>query len=166
MQAAKRGDRVSLVVNKRAYFFQTNGGINLSDQHDNEIIPDTATDEHLAQINFDIEAGHLTLGTPDRKAEVPDRDSDLGAILARGRDKIDEWMYSVRMDKTIKSGDKVTLIEKIVALEKLGKNRKTVLKSAEYNLRTIGGVSPVTETEQEKLEIKLISGTEETKTDE
>lgn len=166
MQEAKRGDRVTLLVKVRAFFFQTVGGISLSEENNNAIIPDTATDEHLKQINTAIQNGHLTLGTPERSAEMPDKDSDIKAALDSGRNKIDSWMYDIRMDKSVKASEKIHLIEKIVEFEKLGKNRKSVIKSAEMNLRTIGGVSPVTETEQEKIEIKVTSGTEEPKTDE
>ena len=67
MKEVKRGDRVSLVKTRRAYFFQTVGGISLSaDLEDSAIIPETATDGHLKQINLAIDNGHLVMGDPSR----------------------------------------------------------------------------------------------------
>lgn len=161
MQEAKRGDRVSLILAKRAYFFQTVGGISLNEQNSSAVIPDSATDEHLKQINMAIGNEHLVLGAAEIKANMPDRDSDIQNTLKLGTNKIKDWIYGIRVDKGVKQSDKVAVLEKTALLEKSGKNRKAVIDAVELSLRLIGGVSPVSETEQEKVEIKLTSGTEE-----
>lgn len=155
---AKRGDRVSLILTRRVFFFQTEGGITLSEDNSSTVIPDSATDEHLTQINLAISNGHLVLGVAERKADMPDRDSDIKNILLLGRNKIDEWLYNIRSDKTVKTSEKVSCIEKLIEFERVGKNRKSVMVSADRTLKTIGGISQVTESDQEKLEIKLTSG--------
>ena len=160
----KRGDRVSLNTKNRLYYFQGGeGGINLTvDENEMAIIPETATDKHLDQINFAIRAGHLVLGWPSEKVKVIDIDTDIQNLLNLGRNKVDEWIYGLRDNKSIKNSEKVTKIEKLMALEKSGKNRKSVIKIAENALGFIGGISPVEDTEQEKVEIKLTSGNNET----
>ena len=161
MQEAKRGDRVSLILAKRSYFFQTVGGISLNEENNSAIIPDSATDEHLRQINMAIGNEHLVLGVPERKADMPDRDSDIQNTLKLGTNKIKDWIYNIRVDKSVRQAEKVAVLEKTSMLEKSGKNRKAVIEAVDLSLRIMGGVSPVSETEQEKVEIKLTSGTEE-----
>ena len=162
MQEVKRGDRVSLNLARRIYFFQTVGGISLnSDGQTSAIIPDTATDEHLKQINNAIGNEHLVLGQPEIKVEIPERKSDVAEILKLGRNKISEWTDKIRGDRKVPSSEKIRVIEQLIELEKAGKNRVGVLKDAESTLKYIGGISAVVETEKEKLEIKLTSGTEE-----
>jgi hypothetical protein len=156
----KRGDRISLNTKKRLYYFQDgDGGINLSvDGAQVAIIPESATDMHLAQINHAIKAEQLLIGWPENTVEMPEKDSDLLNLLSGGRNKVDEWIYALKDDKFVKANVKVYKIEKLVEFEKAGKNRKSVLNVAENVLRSIGGISPVEETEQEKIEIKLTSG--------
>ncbi|MCX6658800.1 MAG: hypothetical protein NTX81_00255 [Candidatus Bathyarchaeota archaeon] len=162
MQSVKKGDRVSLNVAKRIYFFQTLGGISLNaDDQVSTIIPETATEEHLKQIAVALNNEHLTIGQPERTAEMPDRKSDILAILLQGRNKITEWIANIKEDKKIPSKERVKAIETLVALETEGKNRKSVIVAAENALKFIGGISMVVETEKEKLEIKLTSGTDE-----
>lgn len=162
MQEVKRGDRVSLNVLRRIYFFQTVGGISLNaDTQVSAIIPDTATDEHLKQISTAIDNEHLVLGQPEVRADVPEKKSDLSEILLMGRTKISEWTDKIRADKKMPSTEKIKVIENLIELEKAGKNRVGVIKDAENTLKYIGGISAVVETEKEKLEIKLTSGTEE-----
>lgn len=165
MQLVKQGDRVSLNKSKRLYYFQGEGGINLRiETEEMAIIPPTITAEQLVQINNAIKAEQLIPGWPEeKKVEVPDKDSDLKALLESGRDKIDDWISRLKDDKTIKSAIKVSKIEKIVEFEKAGKNRRSVISSAERALSKIGGISPVTETDHEKVEIKIGSGDEEPK---
>jgi hypothetical protein len=162
MKEAKRGDRVSLNSQKRLYYFQTNGGITLiAEKEEMAIIPQTATDDHLKQINHALKAGQLVLGWPEKKLEMPDKDSDIKSMLEAGRNKIDDWLVDLREDKSIKNVVKIEKLEKIIEFEKFGKNRKSVLKLAETILNKIGGVSPVIESDQQKLEIKLTSGTQD-----
>lgn len=160
MQEAKRGDRVSLNTSQRLFYFQDGvGGINLaSGGAEVAIIPENASDHQLAQINHAIKSNQLILGWPEKSVEVSDRESDMKVLLEGGRNKIEEWMYTVRDYKKIPQHTKVTKIEKLVSLEKAGKNRKSVLKTAELVLGYIGGISSVEEEEQEKVEIKLTSG--------
>lgn len=156
---AKRGDRVSLNTARRIFFFQTVGGVSLnSETQISDLIPDTATDEHLKQINYALGNEHLILGQPATKAEMPDKKSDIVSILALGRNKIADWVGKIRSDSKIPSSERMTVIETLIELEKAGKNRKSVIQDAESALKYIGGISEVVETEKEKLEIKLTSG--------
>lgn len=163
MQEAKAGDRVSLNTEKRLFFFQGDGGLSLTaDINESGVIPKSISEGQLKQINIAISNGHIKLGDVVKKIEVPDKDSDIKAILVSGRNKIEEWMRDLRDDKTKTNAIKFSTIEKIIEFEKLGKNRKSVITVAEGILSAIGGVSRVEETEQEKLEIKLTAGEEET----
>ena len=92
---------------------------------------------------------------------MPDRDSDIQNTLKLGTNKIKDWIYNIRVDKSVRQAEKVAVLEKTSMLEKSGKNRKAVIEAVDLSLRIMGGVSPVSETEQEKVEIKLTSGTEE-----
>ena len=159
----KRGDRVSLNLEKRLYYFQDGeGGINLSvGDREMDIIPEAATEHQLAQINHAIKAEHLVVGWMDKKVEMLDKDSDIENLLISGRNKVDAWMYTLRDDKMLKHSTKVSKIERLMLLEKAGKNRKSVLQCAENILNYLGGVSSVEETEQDKIEIKLTSGNDE-----
>jgi len=159
----KRGDRVSLNTSKRLYYFQEGErGINLSsDSNLVAIIPQTATEYHLAQIDHDLKSEHLVLGWPEKHVEELDKDSDLQGLLDGGRTKIDNWIHDLKDDKNTKTADKVAKIERILELEKAGKNRISVIRIAENVLNAIGGISKVEETDQSKIEIKLTSGTEE-----
>jgi len=160
--SVKRGDRVSLNIDKRLYYFQEGeGGINLSAENRMAVIPENATDHQLDQINHAIKVEHLSIGWPEDKVEVLDKDSDIQNLLNGGRNKVDEWMYALKDEKNVKSSYKIAKIEKLVELEKLGKNRKSILKIAENILNSIGGISSVEETEQAKVEIKLTSGNNE-----
>jgi hypothetical protein len=163
MEEVKHGDRVCLNVSKRLYYFQSEGGINLTENESIAVIPDTATDEHLKQINHALKLGHLTTSWPEEKIVVPDKDGDLKIILESGRNKINDWVWTLRDDKNISREVKIAKIEKIIEFEKAGKNRKSVLLAAEKSLEYIGGVSRVVDSDQEKVEIKLTSGTEEPK---
>ena len=156
---AKRGDRVSLNTNRRIFFFQTEGGISLnSETQVSDLIPDTATDEHLQQINFALGNEHLILGQPVTSVEMPDKKSDIAAIVLLGRNKIAEWVGKIRSDRKVPSSERIKVIETLIELERAGKNRKSVIQDAENALKYIGGISEVVETEKEKLEIKLTSG--------
>jgi hypothetical protein len=157
----KRGDRVSLNTLRRIFFFQTAGGISLnSDSQPSAIIPDTATDEHIRQITTAVDNGHLSIGHPEVRAQMPDRKSDIQEIIKLGRNKVAEWVGKMRSDKSISSAEKIRVIEELIELEKASKNRVSVITDAEAALRYIGGISSVVETGKEKLEIKLTSGTE------
>lgn len=158
MQEAKRGDRVSINPQKRAYFFQTPGGINLiAGGEETAVIPQSATEEHLGQINIAISNNHILFGwAAEAKIEIPDGDIDFKTMFSgAGRNKIDNWIHAVRNDKNIKNHVKIDKINKLIEFEKADKNRKSVIKVAENALNFIGGVSPVIEAEQEKIEIKL-----------
>jgi hypothetical protein len=139
------------------------GGIRLvADQEEMAIIPESATDDHLKQINMDLKTGYLVLGWPeDKKVEVPERDSDLKALLEAGRNKVDDWIYSLKIDKTIRSIVKTEKLEKLIEFERAGKNRKSVITTAENALKNIGGISKVEETDKDVVEIKLTSGNTE-----
>ena len=162
MQEAKRGDRVSLNTSKRLYYFQGEGGILLRHgETEMAIIPDTVTDAQLQQINHAIKHDQLTMGWPEKRVDMPDRDSDIKTLLDGGRNKISLWIDNLVSDKTVKSGVKTTTLEKLIKFERDGKNRVSVIALSEKALSTIGGVSLVEETEQQKLEIKLTSGSDE-----
>jgi len=161
MPEAKRGDRVSLNTALRLFYFQE-GGINLIEGNtEAAVIPESITDHQLAQINHAIRNGQLTIGWPEKTVEVADRESDFKAILENGRNKVEEWMYTLRDDKKIRKQVKIEQIEKLISLEKLGKNRKSIVSVGEKILSYIGGVSPVEDGDQEKIEIKLTSGNSE-----
>jgi hypothetical protein len=163
MAGVKRGDRVSLNTMKRSFLFQDGeGGLNLIAGHsETGIIPANATDQHLEQINNAIRAEQLSVGWAEARTEILDRDSDIKSVIDGGRNKIEKWMYDVRDNKGIQKETKVLMIEKAVLFEKAGKNRSSVLASAEHVLKFLGGVSPVEDGEQEKIEIKLTSGNED-----
>lgn len=161
MQEAKIGDRVSLNTAKRIYYFQGEGGISLSvDEKISDIIPKSISDAQLQQINMAIKNEHLVIGHPETKVELPDRDSDIKKMLELGREKISDWMYNLKDDKTKTNPVKFAIIEKIIEFEKSGKNRMSLIKRAETILSSIGGVSKVEESDTEVVEIKLTSGVE------
>jgi len=163
MQEAKRGDRVSLNTALRLFYFQEGpGGITLIEgSKEVDVIPNDASDHQLAQINHAIKNGQLVIGWAEKTAEVAERDSDILSLLEGGRNKVEEWMYTIRDDKNIKKSTKTAQIEKVISFEKASKNRKSVITTAENILNYIGGVSPVEDSEQEKIEIKLTSGNSE-----
>lgn len=162
LMQANKGDRVSLVVSKSPFFFQGIGGLNLGAEGiESAVIPNTVTDEMLRQINMAIDVGHIIIGNPETKVELPDRDSDVKKILELSRSKIDAWVTKLIFDKSVSKELKISLMEKLVEFERAGKNRKSIIIPTENAMKRIGGVSPVTETEHEKIEIKLTSGTEE-----
>lgn len=155
MQEAKIGDRVSLNVNKRCYFLQTEGGIVLnSDTETSAVIPKTATELHLAQINTALRNGHLAMGRIETVHEDPSEGVNFEDVVQMGRVKISNWVYELRMSK-LSSALKVARLEKLASLEKSGKNRTSVLKSIDDALNYICGISRVIESDQEKVEIKL-----------
>ena len=157
---AKIGDRVSIDPNKRAYFFQTEGGISLSadSESDNAIIPKTVSEEQLKQINMAIRAGHLFIGRNEKSANFPDTDAEIRLILEQGRNKITTWIGELQDDKKIKSTLKIGRLEKVIQFERAGKNRASVIENAENALSYIGGASSVEEGEQEKVVIKIVPG--------
>ena len=161
---AKRGDRVSLNTIKRPFYFQDGEfGLHLcAGKQEDTVIPEQATDFQLAQINYDIRNESLVLGRAEKKADVPDRDGDLLKILELGRNKISEWMTTLRDDKKVRHETKVRNFEKVISFEKSGKNRKSVIDAAEAALSYIGGVSSVEEeTDKQPVEITLTSGNSE-----
>ena len=161
---AKRGDKVSLNTGKRAYYFQDGEhGLYLAiGKCETAVISDKISEYQLSQINHDLQAEHLTIGWPEKPAvEQNTKEGELEAVLLLGRNKINDWMYALRDDKKAKAEVKTSQIEKLIVLEKAGKNRKSVLDAAEAILSFMGGVSPVEETEKQKVEIKLTSGNSE-----
>lgn len=161
MGSAKRGDRVNLNKARRLYFFQGKEGIDLRvGSQENIIIPEITTDDMLSRINRAIDIGDLVLGLPpDKKVIVPE-DKFAGDILQNGRKKIEDYLYGLRKNKVIKSVDKIEYLEKLLELEKSGKNKQgipriSVIKKIEFALSEIGGVSPVTEEQGEKVEINF-----------
>lgn len=164
MHEAKRGDRVSLNVQKRSYFFQDGeGGINLSEgSKPVDVIPANASDFHLAQINRGLKTEQLLPGWPETKAEeVTDSDEDIKALLPLGRSKIEKWAKDLAADKSVKRDVKNHKLETLLEMEKKAKNRAGVILVLEQQLRYIGGVSRVEEEAQEKVVIKLTTGDEE-----
>lgn len=156
MAIAKRGDLVSLVTTKRLFFFQTEGGISLNAENNSSAtIPETATDEHLKQINTALSNGHLVLGDVFIKANVPERDSDIATILSGGRNGVDKWVDEIMRDKSIRNEERSSILEKALAMETAGKNRKSVTRVIERRLKNIAGISQVTESDQQKIEIQL-----------
>ena len=161
MTEAKHGDRVSINGSKRNYFFQTEGGISLAaGTSDTTLIPKTASDLHLKQINNAIRRDELRLGRIEQVIDVPDRDSDLKKISNMKASKLIEWLLSLREDKTKRDVEKSETLEKLLDLEKSGPNRKDVIKRIESSLRYIAGISRVEDSEQTKVEIKLTNNNE------
>ena len=163
MLFAKRGDKVTLNTNQKLFFFQEGlTGITLREgSQEMAVIPEGATEYQLDQINHAIKNGHLFLGHVEKPGEAMDRDSDIKALLEFGRNKVEDWIYRLKQDKSIPSELKIIQIEKLIEFEKVGKNRKSLISRAETFLGAIGGVSSVEDTDQEKLEIKLTSGSGE-----
>ena len=164
MQEVKRGDRVSLNVMKRSYFFQDgDGGINLSEgTKEMDVIPQNASDFHLAQLNRAIKTEQLLPGWPETKVEkVTDNDDDLKDIIILGRNKIEKWAKDLVADKSVKMSVKNNKLDTLLIMEKADKNRAGVVLVLEQQLRYIGGISKVEEEIQEKVVIKLTSGNEE-----
>lgn len=164
MDEVKRGDRVSLNILKRSYFFQDgDGGINLAEGvNEMAVIPQNATEYHLAQINHDIRSGSLIVGWPETKAETTtDNDQDIKDLIILGKNKIEKWVKDLVADKGVASKFKSYKLDTLLAMEKAGKNRVSVTIMIEQQLRYIGGISRIEEGEQEKVVIKLTSGNEE-----
>jgi hypothetical protein len=161
----KVGDKVSLNLRKRLFFFQGENGINLNENNTSATIPETMDERGLAQINRSLVLGELIIGSiPEIPVIVP-KDDDLIILMNKGKNAIDDFVYNLREDKIIKSEKKIEKFERMLELEKSNKNRKSVIAKIEFALSKIGGASRVIETDQEKIEIKLTSGTEEETTE-
>ena len=161
----KAGDKVSLNLRKRLFFFQGENGINLNENNTSATIPDTIDERGLAQINRSIVIGHLITGSIPEVPVVIPKDDDLIILMNKGKNAIDEFVYNLREDKVVKSEKKIEKFEKMLELEKSNKNRKSVIAKIEFALSKIGGASKVVETDQGKIEIKLTRGTEEESTE-
>ncbi len=161
MGSVKRGDRVNLNKIRRLYFFQGKEGINLRvGSQENAIIPETITDDMLKKINLAIGVGDLVLGLPPEKKVVVPEDKFAGDLLQNGRKKIEDYLFGLRRNKTIKGADKIEYLEKLLELEKAGKNKQntpriSVIKKIEFALSEIGGVSPITEEQGEEVKISF-----------
>ncbi len=167
MELVKKGDRVSLNITKRRVYIQGKDGINLTmGGNKSEIIPESISEDLLKKINFGIKFEYLVKGwPPGEKIDIPE-DENIGDILQRGRNKIKDFLYELKNDKTLSSGKKITKMEKLLELEKAGKNqsgksRISVTEEIEKTLSAIAGISSVVEEKMEKVEIKLTKGTEE-----
>ena len=167
MELVKKGDRVSLNIVKRRVYMQGEGGINLTmGGNKSEIIPDSISEELLKKINFAIKFEYLVKGwTPGEKVDIPE-DKDIGDILQKGRNKIKDFLYELKNDTTLSSEKKITKMEKLLELEKAGKNqsetpRVSVTEEIEKTLSSMAGISKVTEEKEEKIEIQLTKGTKE-----
>ena len=161
MGSAKRGDRVNLNTEKRLYFFQGKEGINLRvGSQENAVIPEIIADNMLAMINRAINRGEMVIGLPpEKKVNIPE-DKFAGDLLQNGRKKIEDYLYGLRKNKTIKNIDKIAYLEKILELEKSGKNKQgvprvSVISKIEFALSEIGGVSPITEEVGEEVKISF-----------
>jgi len=170
MELVKRGDRVSLNIRKRLYYFQGARGINLKvDGEESTIIPEDIDDKNLQRINYSIRLEQLISGGTPEKTKPSPKDDKLGEALYQGRNKIEDVVYGIRMDKSIKDEEKITKLEKLLKLEqegknKAGKSRVSVITKIEYALSKIAGISPVVSEEgEEKIEISFTKGTEENK---
>lgn len=167
MELAKRGDRVSINSRKRSYFFQGASGINLvAGQNEMGIIPDSISDDNLNRINISLRMNHLRLGWPEgKKTEIP-KDETIGDILQQGRNKIEDFLYALWKNKSLKSTEKIAKVEKLLELEKAGKNksgqpRVSVVSKIEYTLSNIAGVSPVQEGKKDEIKISITKGVKE-----
>ncbi len=169
MELVKKGDRVSLNVSKRRVYMQGEGGINLTmGGNKSEIIPDSISEELLKKIDFAIKFEYLIKGwPPGEKVDIPE-DKNIGDILQKGRNKIKDFLYELKNNNTLSNENKITKIEKLLELEKAGKNqvgksRISVTDEIEKTLSAIAGISPVVEEKGEQVEIQLTKGTEEKK---
>lgn len=157
MLEAKRGDRVSLNLSKRSYYFQDGEfGLHLAmGGEDTAVINQKVTDEQLLQINHSVKLEQLIIGVAEKRAVVAVTDDEVKKVLELGRNKINDWLFNVRDDKKIKHEAKVAQIEKVISLEKEGKKRSSILDEAERILSFLGGVSPVQEDEKEKTKVEI-----------
>jgi hypothetical protein len=161
--SVKIGDRVSLNTFKRLYFFQGEGGLNLGvESREVDVIPKKITEAQLKQIDMAVKAGDLILGWPEEKTKIPERESDLKELIkSLNINKMMDWVRDIRDNPNMASDIKIDKLESILDLEKKGRNNLGLIKVIERCLNSIGGISSVTEVVQEKVEIKLSSGTDE-----
>ncbi len=163
MELVKRGDRVSLNTRKRIIYTQGDGGINLTMSGNKTIIiPESISDNFLGKINVGVQLGYLVRGWPPGEKIVIPEDDNFDDILKKGRNKIKDFIYEIKINKGLNNEKKITKLEKLLKLEKEGKNRVSVTSEIERTLSTIAGISHIVEEEKkEKIEIKLVKGTEE-----
>ena len=158
---AKRGDRVHINPMKRLYFFQEGeGGIRLSvGGEEMVLIPKDATDQHLAQINAAIRAGHLGIGWANVRLEnLTEDDTDIKEVLKLGRKRIGKWLETLISDRTIDDSVKIKKLESLLSMEKAGRKRPDVIRITERQFKYVGGVTEVEDSDQEKIVINLTTG--------
>jgi len=153
----KRGTRISLNKQKRAFYFQGPDGINLiADKVDTAIIPDEIEDIYLDMIKKAVRGNHLVIGwAKEKEVEIPDRRMDR-ELLDKAVRKMVPFLEKVA--RTSGRGDEapVARLEKLIRLEKDGKNRKTVIKNIEGILSNMAGISSVIEDEIEEIKINVV----------
>ena len=159
--ALKKGDKVSLNLSKRLFFFQGEEGINLNMNDSTAIIPDSISEKNISMIERAIVLREIVMGSiAEKKFEVP-TDKKLDELMQKGRNAIKDFVYDLREDKKISGDKKIIELEKMLQMEKSDKDRISVIKDIEFALSKCAGTSQVSEEEVEKMEIKLTKGTEE-----
>jgi hypothetical protein len=153
----KVGTRVGLNKSKRQYYFQGENGINLRDGIDDTvIIPENISDYNLDMISKSVNAGHLVVGwSPEVKPDVRMKEDDR-KLLDKGYHKMVPFLNEIFETKGTGSESPSARLEKLLAQEKGGKNRKSVIEKIEYFLGKIGGVSRIVEEDKEEIKINLV----------
>jgi len=156
----KRGDRVSLNIKKRIFFFQGSDGINLRANIDETaLIPEDISDRNLETINRALGAGHLSVGwAKERKPDAPLKKDDT-KLLENGIKKLIPLLEQIAVTRGRDDDSPVARLERLLESEKEGKNsqgtaRVTVVKKIEELLSNMSGISSVSE-EINKEEIKI-----------
>jgi len=156
----KRGDRVSLNIRKRIFFFQGINGINLrANLEETALIPENISNKNLERINIALRGGHLSVGwSKDRKPDVPLKKDD-SSLLNNGVKKLVPLLEQIATTKGREDQGPVARLEKLLELEKEGKNaqgtpRVTIVKKLDELLSNMSGVSSVKE-DIEKEEVKI-----------
>ncbi len=159
----RRGETVALNIKKRLYFFQGDGGLNLTaGKEDSAVIPQSISDQQLDAIKKAVTMQHLVVLSAatkqDNSSNVQGKEKtedDLEKILNKGRNAVKDYIYNLLDNKDLSSDEKIAILEKFSEIEKLKDNRKSVLDSIDAALDKLAGISPVQETEKESVQIQL-----------
>jgi len=152
----KRGSRISLNKNVRAYYFQGKNGINLrAGIQDTEVIPEDIGDSYLQMIQRSVATGVLVLGyAVEKEIEIPNQRSDKD-LLEKGVKKMIPFLEKISNTPGKDEDAPVARLEKLLMLEKNDKNRKTIIDKIEELLGSMSGISNVEEDLADKEEVKI-----------
>ncbi len=117
----KRGTRISLNKQKRAFYFQGPDGINLiANKVDTAIIPDDIEDIYLDMINRAVRGNHLVIGwAKEKEVEIPDRRMDR-ELLDKAVRKMVPFLEKIARTPGREDEAPIVRLEKLLRLERSG----------------------------------------------